>query len=332
MTLFPTQYSTLSSSALRDVLAQRYEIAFTACKYLLRGVSDTYRLERGATRYILKIYREMHRSHEEILGEVELLNALKNEGGRVAAPLPDRDGAYLQSFQAAEGIRYGVLFEFAKGTSIQQLNDTQLRTVGREMAMLHQVTTAITLQHTRPVFSFDVTVRKPLKTVATAFAGLTAEYDYLCKTGEAVVRKLESFNLSKFSYGYCHFDFLPKNFHFDDAGNVTFFDFDFTGRSFIAYDIMSFWVHFAWQADFKRLTEDEAERQFAVFLHAYRTIRPFSDEELRAVPYLCFTWFVYFLEYHYLHFDDFSNPSFTPRSIQDRVALIKRLTDRYCNL
>jgi Ser/Thr protein kinase RdoA (MazF antagonist) len=332
MTIFPTQYSTLSAAALKDALTQRYDIAFTQCKYLLRGVSDTYVLEDGPEKYILKIYRDMHRSHAEIQGEVELLNVLHAGSVRVAGPLPDRDGKYLQAFQAAEGTRYGVLFTFAKGASLQQMSDDNLRTVGREMARLHQVTTTITLQHPRPVFDFETTVRGPLRALAPAFTGLEAEYEYLNRTGDTIIQTLESFNLGSFSYGYCHYDFLPKNFHFDGHGNITFFDFDFAGKGYIANDLMTFWAHFALHVDFNRLTEDAAGRAFHVFLQAYREVRPFSEEEQRAIPYLSFTWWVFFMEFHFKHFEDFSNSFFSPRFIKERVALIKRLTERYCNV
>ena len=332
MTIFPTQYSTLSAVALKDALSSRYDIAFTQCKYLLRGVSDTYIMESGAEKYVLKIYREMHRSQAEILGEVELLNALHAGGARVAAPLPDRDDNYLQPFQAAEGIRYGVVFTFAKGVSLQQMSDEHLRTVGREMARLHEITTTVTLQNPRPTFDFETTIRKPLRTVAPAFAGLEPEYEYLNRTADTIIQTLESFDLSSFTYGYCHYDFLPKNFHFDSEDNIMFFDFDFAGKGYIANDLMTFWAHFALHVDFKRISEDEAGRAFHVFLQAYREIRPFSEEEQRAIPYLSFAWWVFFMEFHYEHFDDFSNPYFSPRFIKERVALIKRITERYCNV
>lgn len=332
MNIFPTQYSTLSAPALKDALAERFALPFTTCKYLLRGVSDTYVLQDEQDKYIFKLYRDSHRSQNEIHAEVELLNALKAGGARVAAPIADAGGNYLQPFQAAEGVRYGVLFTFAKGVSLQQMNEAQLQTVGREMAAVHKVTTSITLQHDRHTFDWNTTIRKPLQTLAPAFAEIPAEYEYLNQTAEAIIRKLESFNLAAFSYGYCHYDFLPKNFHFDTNGDVTFFDFDFMGKGLIANDLMTFWAHFALHVDFNRITEEEAGKAFHTFLQAYREVRPVSVEEFQAIPYLCFGWWIFYMEFHYLHFDDFSNAFFGTRFLRERVALIKRLTERYCNI
>lgn len=332
MNIFPTQYSTLSAPALKDALAQSFGLAFTTCKYLLRGVSDTYVLEDEHEKYIFKLYRDKHRSQSEIHGEVELLNALKAGGARVAAPIADHTGKYLQPFQAAEGVRYGVLFAFAKGNTVTQMNDTQLHTVGREMAIIHNITTTVTLQHNRHTFDWNTTIRTPLKTVAPAFAEIPAEYEYLNRTADAIIQKLESFNLAAFSYGYCHYDFLPKNFHFDNQGNITFFDFDFMGKGLIANDLMTFWAHFALTVDFNRMTEEDAGKAFHTFLKGYREVRPFSVEEFRAIPYLCFGWWIFYMEFHYEHFDDFSNPFFGTRFLKERVALIKRLTERYCNV
>ena len=115
MAIFPTQYSTLSARALNDVIESWYGFNGLTCRLLLRGVSDTYVLEGATGQYILKIYRGAHRSLNEIKAEVELLNRLHEGGARVSYPLKDREGKQLQSFEAAEGTRYGVLFSFAAG-------------------------------------------------------------------------------------------------------------------------------------------------------------------------------------------------------------------------
>jgi Ser/Thr protein kinase RdoA (MazF antagonist) len=137
MSIFPTQYSTLSAAALGPHLSKVYGLPGLSGRYLLRGVSDTYLLENEAAQYIFKIYREAHRTLPEIEGEMELLAYLQTHGVRVAAPLPTQAGKFLVPFEAAEGQRYGVLFAYAPGDVVRDLTDAQLRTVGREMAALH---------------------------------------------------------------------------------------------------------------------------------------------------------------------------------------------------
>ena len=72
-----------------------------------------------------------------------------------------------------------------------------------------------------------------------------------------------------------------------------------------------------------------ADRDFGVFLEAYREVRPLSVEEVQAVPCLGFMWWVYFLEFFQEQFDDFSNVFLTPRFLRDRVALIRKWMDQY---
>ena len=62
MSLFPTQYSTLSASALAAYVSAAYGLPNLRGRYLLRGVSDTYLLENEQARYILKVYRAAHRT------------------------------------------------------------------------------------------------------------------------------------------------------------------------------------------------------------------------------------------------------------------------------
>jgi len=101
-------------------------------------VGDTYLVESGGDRYILRVYRSSHRNRVQIGAEVDLLLAL----------------------QRAE-------------VSVSSL------------------------------FGSDGNIFNPLRRW-----------------------KLAQLDVSAFSTGYCHFDFLPKNFHFD-GDSVTFFDFDF---------------------------------------------------------------------------------------------------------
>jgi len=330
MTPFPAQYSTLSALALKDYITAAYGINLISCKYLLRGVSDTYVLEAADSKYILKIYRDRHRSLTEIQGEVELLNMLKEYGAKVSYPLVDIFGSQMQKFDAAEGTRYGIVLSYAEGKPVLDLNDEQLKTVGREMATVHNITSVVKLNYKRKAYTIDTTLTGPLKVLKPAFADLPDEYTYLKETAMQVIQKLNAFDTKKFSYGYCQYDFLPKNFHFDDNGRITFFDFDFAGQGYLANDLMSFFVHFFMHVFTGKLTSEEADRMFKVFISAYREVRPVSDDEIKAIPYLGVGFWIFYLGFQYENFDDWSNPFWGPKFIKDRVALIKVWVDKYC--
>ncbi|MEN0052464.1 MAG: phosphotransferase [Mucilaginibacter sp.] len=330
MSTFPAQYSTLSATALKSYCETAYNLNLLNCKYLLRGVSDTYILTGETNKYVLKIYRDKHRSLEEIKGEVQLLNTLKDAGANVAYPLTDIFNNPIQKFDAAEGTRYGILFSYAEGKPVLEMNDEQLKITGREMAAVHNITSVIQLNYPRKVYTVNTTLTQPIKIIEPAFEELPEEYTYLQEIAPKIIEKLNSFDLSTFSYGYCQYDFLPKNFHFSDDNKLTFFDFDFAGQGHLANDLMSFFVHFFAHVYTGKLTDEEADRMFKVFIEAYREVRPVSDEEIEAIPYLGVGFWVFYLGFQYENFDDWSNLFWGPKFIKDRVALIKTWVNKYC--
>ncbi|MDO7876654.1 phosphotransferase [Hymenobacter sp. ASUV-10] len=326
MPIFPTQYSVLAAAALTAHVAEHYALPLTTGRLLLHGVSDTYRLDSPATPYILKVYRAAHRSEAEIRGEVELLRHLQAGGSRVAPPLPDRHGHYLQRFEAAEGPRFGVLFAFAPGQNVFDLSDAQIRATAHEMARLHQRTAGLALTHPRPVYDAARTIEQPLQQLAPVFAaqGYPEGHAWLVATAARTEAQLAALAPASFSTGYCHFDFLPKNFHFDTHDQPTFFDFDFAGTGYLAYDVMTFFAHYFLHTLTRRIPAAEAAQARQLFVAAYREIRPLTDAELAAIPALGFRWWLFFLAYAAEHFEDWSNSFFSPRYVRERVGLIRQ--------
>lgn len=331
MEIFPTQYSVLSSLALGLRLERSYGLTDLYCKLLIHNVSDTYLAENGNSKYIFKIYRDSHRKKEEILAETELLLLLKEQGVRVAFPIADLQGNYLQSFHAAEGTRYGVLFSFARGKVIPDLKKEHLTAIGVEMARFHEVSSKAELSEQRKEYTIENLLTGPLRTIKPAFTDeLQQEYEWLAEMTEQTAAVLRELDLSRFSYGYCHYDFLPKNFHFDELGQLTFFDFDFAGKGLLVNDLASFYIHFFLEVYTGKITAEQAEEQFGIFIAAYRTIRPVSDEEMNAIPYFGFAFWIFYFGFHYENFEDWSNFFFGPKFIRERVKLIKTWTEWYC--
>ena len=332
MAIFPTQYSTLSSAALKSYIEKTYGYGPLTGRLLIRNVSDTYLFETPTTKYIFKIYRDAHRKPEEIKAEVELLTILHAGGAKVSFPITDLEGNKIQSFNAIEGTRYGVLFSFAPGKVIYSLSDEQLGLLGKEMAFIHTISFAIELPYKRKEYTIDTTIRQPLERIKPAFDELEEEYNYLKDIAPEIINKLGQFRLDTFSYGYCHYDFLPKNFHFAENGSITFFDFDFAGKGYLANDIASFYIHYFLEVLNKKITQEEADRAFNVFIESYRTIRALHDDEIKAIPYLGFSFWVFYLGFQYENFDDWSSIFFGPKFLKDRVALIKKWVEWYCKL
>jgi len=329
MDIFPAQYSTLSSKALGVFLAEKYNLKEVSCGLLIHNVSDTYILENSTNKYIFKIYRDNHRKLEEIMAEVELLNLIHEQGGSVAHPIKDLNGEEIQAFNAAEGTRYGVLFTYALGVVVPNMSDEQLATVGKEMAKLHNITSAVKLKNTRKPYSIETMLLRPLEVFKPAFEELPGEYLFLEQTVHKIAKKIEALDLPNFSYGYCQYDFLPKNFHFAEDGKLTFFDFDFAGQGHLINDVASFYIHYFLEVYGGKITQQEADKSFAVFIENYRKVRNLSDDELSAIPYFGFAFWIFYLGFQYENFDDWSCIFFNSNYLKHRTALIKKWTEWY---
>ncbi|ADB38124.1 phosphotransferase [Spirosoma linguale] len=307
---FPATYSTLSPAALATLLAQTYDLENVRCAFLVRGVGDTYLVESEQDRFILRIYRSSHRSLAHVQAEVAMLLALKQAGVSVSYPIVDRTKGTIQTIDAIEGQRQAVLFSYAPGQPASILTPNQLRSLGREMARFHRVSSTLTLPGERWVFDLDTTFFHPLERLQPTFGADQEGYDWLRNQATYVVEKLSHVNTAGFMTGYCHFDFLPKNVHFEGE-SVTLFDFDFMGYGWLINDIMSFWQHLALAVYAGRMSQQACDEAYAFFLEGYGEFGSISDQELALVPYLSLGFWLFYMSFHTTHdqFYSFSQPA-----------------------
>ncbi|RNI32003.1 hypothetical protein EFA69_05755 [Rufibacter immobilis] len=300
------------------------------CQFLTRNVNDTYLVTAAGQRFILRIYRASHRTYSQIEAEVELLLALKAAEVWASHPVADASGKIIQALPAAEGTRHAVLFTYAPGKSVSVLNEKQLRLLGQQMARFHNVSSTLELRGTRWNFDLDTTLTQPLEALNPYFSDSPDEYAWLQEASQQVRQRLAQLNTASFSTGYCHFDFLPKNFHFVGEEQLTFFDFDFMGRGWLVNDLMTFWQQLCLDAHFGRMTPEAAHQSFATVVAAYREHRPLSEEELAAVPFLGLGFWVFYLGFYTTH-DQFY-PLLQNPMLSMRMSLIKQVLEKQWDL
>jgi Ser/Thr protein kinase RdoA (MazF antagonist) len=335
---FPSTYSTLSAIALADLIGEKYGWSDTRCRFLTRGVGDTYLIETIDSQYILRIYRSSHRSLSQIRAEAVLLNALIRGGVSVSYPVPDLLGEVIQSLNAIEGQRYGVVFSYALGKSIRIPDEGQLNVFGKEMGKFHNISATIRLEEfdnlqlhspttfDRWTFDLDTTLFIPMSRLKPFYKELPEDYLWLEQAVAQVVSRCERVDKTKVSVGYCHFDFLPKNFHFH-GDRITFFDFDFMGYGWLVNDLMSFWQYLRLEVFAGRIKKEDADKQFSIFLSAYRKERPVSDEELNVMPFLALGFWLFYMGFHTTH-DQFY--SFTqPATLKAYTGFLRHLAAKY---
>ncbi len=308
--VFPASYSTLSADALASLVSEKYGLQKTRCKFLVRGVGDTYLVESPPDKYILRVYRSSHRSLPQIKMETDLLLALKQAAVPVSYPVADLSGEVIQTLEAVEGARQAVLFTYAPGKVVRILSEAQLRVLGTQIARFHDLSSTISLENSRWTFDLDTTLFRPLEMIAPNFSEIPEELAWLRETVIRAAEKLRQIDTSGFATGYCHFDFLPKNFHFDGDA-LTLFDFDFMGYGWLILDIATFWQHLCLDVYTGRMTQAAADEAYATLIGAYTKHRQLSKEELEAVPYLSMGFWLFYMGFHTTHdqFYLFTQPS-----------------------
>src|SRR5687767_725603 len=115
MNVFPVINSTLSATHVGELIEEKYKFSsHTTCKLFRTGINHSYIVSTEDKKFVFRIYSLNWRSLVEIAEEIRLLNLLKENDLAVSHPIKDQNANYIQSLQAPEGVRYGVLFSFAE--------------------------------------------------------------------------------------------------------------------------------------------------------------------------------------------------------------------------
>jgi Ser/Thr protein kinase RdoA (MazF antagonist) len=272
---FPVTYSTLATEALTAWLQDAYELGLVeSCRFLHRGLNDSYVVDGSHGRHVLRVYRADWRSANEIAYEVGALEHLGAKGISVALPVRRRDGAALGWLRAPEGERAAVLFTHAPGRELDG-SDEDCRKYGSAVARVHIGTDDFESRDRRFALDLQHLLKQPMSAIRPFLRHRPADLDTLETIAAAVAQRISALPASQMDRGFCHGDFHGDNAHID-GDIVTMFDFDCCGPGWRAYDI----AVFRW-----RWGEDAAgDGRWAAFLEGYRSLRPIGDADLAAVP------------------------------------------------
>lgn len=271
---FPTMYSLLSSDALFDFVSKHYDVGrVTRCKFLTRGLNDTYHIITDRGVFILRAYRAYWRTMEDIAYELDVLERLHSNGIAVSSPVRSKEGTLMHAIHAPEGTRQVVLFTYAKGTT-PPLDQHSSYEYGKMVAQIHHLTDDFCSPHNR--FSLDLNhlLDVPLKKIVPAIAEHGGDLDYLLSWVERIHNSLP---VELLDQGFCHGDLHDWNAHWAN-GRLTLFDFDCCGRGYRAYDI----AVFLW--NLKINYKDKESESWQAFLKGYLSNRSLQQVDVDAVP------------------------------------------------
>lgn len=277
MTVFPAEYSTLSAKTLLKMIIENYHTSSdSSICYLKRGFNDSYLIKTKSERFILRIYKFNWRSLDSIETELKLLRYLNENSISVSFPIADKKENFIQEISAPEGIRYAVLFSFAEGEVIRKLSVDQSYLLGAETGKIHALTQNKSFGPTAQEYTIETQFSDALTTLKPILVEYPNEYNSLIQLKDNFINLFNSLEKNEISFGICHGDLQSENFHITGSDQFTFFDFDFFGNGYLAYDIGVFMWY-----DHK----NKGPKIMESFLKGYLTQQKLSTIEIKLIPY-----------------------------------------------
>ena len=265
-------YTEVSDEELEAFVAE-YDIgAVLSCKGIAEGVENTnYLLHMESGHYILTLY-ERRVAPADLPYFLGLMEHLAGQGIPCPTPLRGRDDKALRELCG----RPAAIISFLEGMWPRRIQPYHCQALGEALAQFHLAGASYEMSRRN---NLSVDAWRPL------FERCADRADQveagLCETLSAELDYLEAHWPSDLPSGICHADLFPDNVFFRGERLSGLIDFYFACNDFMAYDVaicLNAWCF-------------ERDRSFNVtkarmLLAAYRKIRPFSEEELQALPTL----------------------------------------------
>jgi len=299
---FSVVSSILSSSGIAKFVRDKYSLAAsTTCRLLKTGINHTYRIDNENESFIFRIYSYNWRIKEEIKEELNLLQLLKKNDISISYPIADTSGNFIQTIRAPEGLRFAVLFSFAKGHKILNYNKETHFEVGKLMAKIHSLTKG--LEQKRINYTPETLLNKPLENIRKFLSEETSEMQFLIATRPLLEKELLNANNPNLRKGIVHLDIWFDNLNISDNNKITLFDFDFCGNGWLCLDI----AYYILQLHSTEKDEIELKEKMEAFYSGYQTVEKISSDEKRLIPILGVCLYYFYLGIQCSRFENWSN-------------------------
>jgi Ser/Thr protein kinase RdoA (MazF antagonist) len=262
-----------------------------SCTTLRHDINDTYEVVTTSGRYVLRVSPgklsggSSWRPREGVLFELEVLRHLDRKGVAVATPLRRNDGSYVSIVEAPEGERQLVLFHFAAGEPVTAPRQTEqsARRYGQAVAALHSATEDFTCGYSGRTLDLDVLLEQSLTIVRPFLVHRPEDRRYLDDLATVVRESITALASSGLETGVCHGDAQGGNACVTPDGTITFFDFEWCGTAWRAYDLaVFFWgaalgrIRLGWE---KQISDGLCN----AYLSGYEAERPLGPAEHQAI-------------------------------------------------
>jgi Ser/Thr protein kinase RdoA (MazF antagonist) len=277
----PASHSILCTTSLSSYVERHYDIGqVSECKFLNRGLNDTYLVKTSERKFILRVYHLNWRTKSDVAYELEVIAHLARKGVSVSEALVRKDESFSATIVAPEGERFIALFTFAKGDppNYEEEEEQQAYLYGKSVAQVHIHTESFASKHQRFDLSLETLLDQSLKEIEPLLSHRPDDWKYLLELSKKLSDAIQDMHVTNaLEQGFCHGDFHGWNAHVDETHQLTFFDFDCCGKGWRAYDIATFF----WGARIR----DKHKKRCPHFLRGYTDVRQLSDADLASIPY-----------------------------------------------
>lgn len=260
-----SSYSTLNATELLKQIVSQYKISEpVSCEFWVRGLNDTYKISTATDNFILRVYRKNWRTNADIAFELDALNHIHAQGGKVACPIERKHGGYMTTVSAPEGERQIIVTQYAKGTVPNYDDSTNTNMFGASVAGIHVQSSNFQTKHERYRLDLTHLLVEPLAAIKRRLSHHQRESQFIIDFASRLSDNVASLSAEKLDIGFCHGDFHGRNAHIYQ-NEVTHFDFDCCGLGWRIYDLATF----KWHAR-KHRKEDQ---RWPAFLEGYQSVR-----------------------------------------------------------
>lgn len=274
--------SVINGDYLIRFLSDQYSIGpWIECNYLLRGLNDTYKVRTHQGLYVLRIYRVEVRE-DYIDYELSIINKLSevllNKTTQVALPIRKLDNSFCSEIKAPEGNRYAVLFQFAEGEEYTLNDEDSCFLFGQSAAELHLAMDRITVELPKHDLDINFLIRQSVERIINYIGKDHTQTDFLLEFANKLCEIIERRIELGLDWGICHGDMHGNNNVQFNEGIFTHIDFEWSCKGWRSYDLAQVLI-----SRRRHHQIDQANTLWNAIIKGYRTVRPFSENDEKAV-------------------------------------------------
>jgi amicoumacin kinase len=225
-----------------DVIAKRFAVDKNNLVKLSGGYHNKVYSIAGR---IIRITDSGRYDSSAIQSEIDFINSFASGGIPVSAPIPFKEGHFLERVDSSAETFYVTSFLKAPGHPVDvshpgEWTPSLFRNWGRVLGKMH----ARTKQCHELFDKFD----RPTwnEQWSNKFHFLSVNHQHLVRAGERLIKQIQLLPKSRDTFGLIHNDFHQGNIFIQEQ-QITVFDFDDCAFSWFAQDIAVAYYHAVWQ-------------------------------------------------------------------------------------